>query len=121
MWLPQKISHICSSIDFFHKLFHDFEVKNSVFSEKRIEISEIRFFSIMSWLSVNSFVLSLDWKIWILPWNHLGVAREVFETCSAENFTKWTHKIVVGKYWIIKLRKIDTEDMDNELACGSND
>ena len=58
-----KISHICSCIDFFHKVLHDFEVKNSVSSNKRIELSDIQVVSIMSWLSVNSFVFSLDWKI----------------------------------------------------------
>ena len=41
--------------------------------------------------------------------------------CSVYNFMKWTHKIVVGKSLMMKLWKIDTEDMENELACGSND
>ena len=58
-----KISHICSCIDFFHKVLHDFEVKNSVSSNKRIELSDIQVVSIMSWLSVKNFVFSLDWKI----------------------------------------------------------
>ena len=58
-----KISHICSCIDFFHKVSHDFEVKNSVSNNKRIELSDIQVVSIMSWLSVNSFVFSLYWKI----------------------------------------------------------
>ena len=58
-----KISHICSYIVFFHKVLHEFEVKNSVSSNKRIELSDIQVVSIMSWLSVNSFVFSLDWKI----------------------------------------------------------
>ena len=47
---------------FFHTVLHDFEVKNSVSNNKRIELSDIQVFSIMSWLSVNSFVFSLDWK-----------------------------------------------------------
>ena len=42
---------------------HDFQVKNSVASYKRIELSDIQVVSIMSWLSVNSFVFSLDWTI----------------------------------------------------------
>ena len=41
MWVPQKISHIYSRIDFFHKVLHDFQVKNSVSSNKRIELSGI--------------------------------------------------------------------------------
>ena len=59
-----KISHICSCIDFFHKVSHDFEVKNSVSNNKRIELSDMQVLSTMSWLSVNSFVFSLDWKIY---------------------------------------------------------
>ena len=58
-----KISYICSCIDFLNKILHDFDVKNSVSSNKRIELSDILVVSIMSWLSVNSFVFSLDWKI----------------------------------------------------------
>ena len=42
------------------------------------------------------------------------------ETCSVDNFMKWTHKIVVGKSLVKKLRKIDTKDIENELACDSN-
>ena len=58
-----KISDICWCIDFFHKVLHDFPVKNSVSSNKRIERSDIQVVSIMSWLFVNSFVISLDWTI----------------------------------------------------------
>ena len=58
-----KISNICLCIDFLIKVLHDFEVKNSVSSNKRIELSDIQVVSIMTWLSVNSFVFSLDWKI----------------------------------------------------------
>ena len=116
MWVPQKISHIYSRIDFFHKVLHDFQVKNSVSSNKRIELSGI---PIMLWGSVNSieqFIL-----IWILSWNHLGVAKEMFQMCSVDNFMKWTHKIIIEKSWLIKLRKIDKEDMENEMACDSSD
>ena len=56
-----KISDICWCIDFFHKVLHDFPVKNSVSSNKRIERSDIQVVSIMSWIFVNSFVISLDW------------------------------------------------------------
>ena len=45
----------------------------------------------------------------------------MLEMCSVYNFTKWTHKIVVGKSSVMKLWKIDTEDMENELACDSDD
>ena len=45
----------------------------------------------------------------------------MFETFSVDNFTKRTHKTVVGKSWMMKLQKMDTEDMENELACDSND
>ena len=45
----------------------------------------------------------------------------MFEVCSVYNITKWTHKIVVEKSLMMKLRKIDTEDMENELAYESND
>ena len=50
-----KISHVCSCIDFFHKVLNDFQVKNSV--------SDTHVVSIMSWLFVNSFVIFLDWTI----------------------------------------------------------
>ena len=60
--ITKKI-HICPCIDFFQKVLHDFEVKNSVSSNRRTEHSDIQVASIMSWLSVNSFVFSLDWKI----------------------------------------------------------
>ena len=33
----------------------------------------------------------------------------------------WTQKIVIEKNCVMKLRKIDTKDMENELACDSND
>ena len=58
-----KGSHIWLCIHFFHKVLHDFPVKNSVSSNKRIERSDIQVVSIMSWLFVNSFVISLDWTI----------------------------------------------------------
>ena len=58
-----KVSHICSCIDFFHKVLHNFKVKNSVSNNKRIELSDIQVVSTISWLSVHSFVFSLDWKI----------------------------------------------------------
>ena len=45
----------------------------------------------------------------------------MFKTCFVDNFTKWSQKIVVGKSWMMKLREIDTEEMENELACDSND
>ena len=45
----------------------------------------------------------------------------MFEICFVNDFTKLTHKIVVGKNCMIKLRKIDTEDMENELAYDRND
>ena len=45
----------------------------------------------------------------------------MFEVCSVYNITKWTHKIAVGKSLMMKLRKIDTEDMENELAYDRND
>ena len=45
----------------------------------------------------------------------------MFEGCSVDNFTKWTHKIVVGESWMMKLWNMDMEDMENELACDSND
>ena len=108
---------------FFHKVLHDFEVKNSVSSNKRIELSDIQVLSIMSWLSSFLFLLRLKKfiLIWILSWNHLGVAKEMFETCSVDSFTKWTDKIVVGKTLEMKLWKIDKEDMENELAYDSHD
>ena len=45
----------------------------------------------------------------------------MFETCFVNDFTKLTHKTVVGKNWMMKLRKIDTEDTENELAYDRND
>ena len=58
-----KISHICSCINFFHKVLHDFEGANSVSSNKKIELSDIQVVSIMAWLCGNSFEFSLDLKI----------------------------------------------------------
>ena len=58
-----KIISIYSRIGFFHKVLHDFDVKNSFSSNKKIELSDIQVVSIMPWLSVNSFVISLDWEI----------------------------------------------------------
>ena len=55
-----KISHIYSCIDFFIKYSTIILKSKTLSSNKRIDI---RAFSIMSWLSVNSFVYSLDWKI----------------------------------------------------------
>ena len=123
-----KISHICLCIDFFHKVLHDFQVKNSVSRNKRIEHPDIQVVSITSSLFVNSFVISLGWTINF----NLDFVLESFrcsksdiyntrEMCSVYNFTKWTHKTVVGKSRMMKLRKIDTEDMENELTCDSND
>ena len=48
MRLPQKIGHICSCIDLFHNAMHDFELKNSVSSNKIIELSDIQVVLIMS-------------------------------------------------------------------------
>ena len=45
----------------------------------------------------------------------------MFEVCSVYKITKWTHKIAVEKSLMMKLRKIDTEDIENELAYESND
>ena len=45
----------------------------------------------------------------------------MFEMSSVYDFTKWTHKVVAGKSWMMKLWKIDTEDMENEMACDSNE
>ena len=119
-----KISHICLCIDFWNKVLHDFEVKNSVYSNKRIELSDIQVVLIMSWLSVSSFVFSLDRKLYF----NLGFVLNSFRCSKGDvwdmlcwQLGKWIHKIVVGKSWMIKLRKIDTEDMENELACDSND
>ena len=59
----RKISHVCSCIDFFHKILHDFQVKISASSNKSIERSDIQGVSIMLWIFVNSFVISLDWTV----------------------------------------------------------
>ena len=42
---------------------------------------------------------------------------------SADNFTKWTHKIVVGKKLGDQVTENwhKAEDMQNELDCDSND
>ena len=76
-----KISHICSCIDFFHKVLHDFEVKNFVSSNKRKELSDIQVVSIISWLSANSsFCLSLDWKIYF----NLDFVLKSFRCCKGD-------------------------------------
>ena len=43
-----KTSHIYSCIDFFQKVLHHFEVKNSVSSKERKELSKIQVVSIVS-------------------------------------------------------------------------
>ena len=75
-----KISHICSYIVFFHKVLHEFEVKNSVSSNKRIELSDIQAVSIMSRLSVNSFMFSLV-NIYLFKVNN-GDTRIMYQICS---------------------------------------
>ena len=68
--------------------------------------------------------LSLDWKFYFdldFALKSFRCTKEMFETCSADNITKWIYKIVVGKNLVMKLWKIDKEDMENELACDSND
>ena len=102
MWVPQKLSHICSCIYFFHKVLI-LKSKCLFLVVKEKKFSDIQVVLIMPWLSVNSFVFSLDWKIHFHLDFFLGVAREMFQTCSVDNFTKWTPKI-----WMIKLWKIDT-------------
>ena len=63
MWVPQKISHICSYINFFHKILHDFKVKSPIPSIKRIELSVT--FNLFQWCHdlFTVLCLSLDWKI----------------------------------------------------------
>ena len=51
----------------------------------------------------------------------MGDVYNTGEMSSIYNFTKCTHKIVVGKSRMMKLRKIETEDMENELACDRNE
>ena len=62
MWVPQKLSHICSCIYFFHKVLI-LKSKCLFLVVKEKKFSDIQVVLIMPWLSVNSFVFSLDWKI----------------------------------------------------------
>ena len=58
---PKK--SLYSYIGFFHKVLHDFEVKNSICSIKRIELSVK--FKLFQWCHdlFTVLCLSLDWKI----------------------------------------------------------
>ena len=54
-------TYMCCKKVLTEELLRDFQVKNSVSSNKRVGCSEIQVLSIMSWLFVNTFVISLDW------------------------------------------------------------
>ena len=105
MWVPQRNKpHM---LIFFQKIFHDFEVKNHISNIKRIELSVI--FMLFQWFPDFLFTvlcLSLDWKSYFIFNFALKSFRYV--TCSVDNFMKWTHKVVVGKSWVMKLWKTDT-------------
>ena len=62
MWVRQKLSYICSCIYFFHKILI-LKSKSLFLVVKEKKFSDIQVVLIMPWLSVNSFVFSLDWKI----------------------------------------------------------
>ena len=126
MWVPQKLSHIWSYIDFFHKILHGFEVKNPISSIKRIELSVK--FNLFQWchdLLFTVLCLSLDWKIHFnldFFWNHLGVARKMFDVFCwklyemiPQNCRRKKLGDEVTENWY------KAEDMENELDCDSND
>ena len=75
----------------------DFQVKNSVSSNKRVEQSDIQVVSIMSWLFVNSFVMLFDWTIH----SNLAFVLKSFRCSKGDvwdvfclQLSKWTHKML---------------------------
>ena len=63
-------------------------------------INSLQFY-VFPW--IENFIL-----IWIFFFEIIQVQQARCLTCSVENFRKWSHKIVVGKSWVMKLRKIST-------------
>ena len=104
-----KISNICLCIDFLIKVLHDFEVKNSVSSNKRIELSNIQVISIMSWLSVNSFVFSLDWKIDF----NLNFVFKLFRCSKGDVWDVFCWQIYEMNSQNCCRKKLDDEVMEN--------
>ena len=95
---------------FFHKILHDFEVKNPISSIKRIELSVK--FKLFQWCHdlFTVLCLSLDWKIHF----NLDFVLKSFRCGKGDVwYVLWTNlrmipQNVVGKIWVMKLRKIDT-------------
>ena len=102
-----RISHICLCIDFLDKAMHDFEVKNSASSNKRIELSDIEAVLIMSWLSVNSFVCFLDWKLYF----NLGFLLKSFR-CSKGDI--WD--VFFWQLWETNSQNCRRKKLDDEVT-----
>ena len=117
----KKKSHICSYIDFCHKVLHDFEVKNPISDIERIELS-VKFKLFQRCHEIfTGLCLSLDWKIRF----NLDFILKSFR-CSKRDVWRVLLKIVqncrrkkLGDEVTDNWRKV--EDMENELDCDSND
>ena len=87
-------------------------------------VSQIQVVSIMSWPSIYSFFPWIEKfiLIWISSWNHLGVAREMFDVFYwqlYEVIPQNCRRKKLGDEVLKNWHKV--EDMDNELDCDSND
>ena len=111
---------MCSYIDFFQKVLHDFEVKSHISSIKGIELSVK--FKLFKWCHdmFTVLCLSLDWKI---HFNFDFVLKSF--RCSKRDVSHVLLKIVkncgrkkLGDGVTYNWHKV--EDMENELDCDSN-
>ena len=112
---------MCSYIDFFQKVLHDFEVKNHVSSIKGIELSVK--FKLFKWCHDIFTVLCLSFY-WKSHFN-LDFVLKSFR-CSKRDVWHVLLKIVqncrrkkLGDEVTYNWHKV--EDMENELDCDSND
>ena len=104
-----RISHICLCIDFLHKVLHDFEVKISASSNKRIELSDIEVVLIRSWLSVNSFVCFLDWKFCF----NLGFLLKSFRCSKGDVWDVFCWQLWETNGQNCRRKKLDDEVTEN--------
>ena len=94
-----KISHIRWCIDFLHKVLHGFQ----------IERSDIQVVSIMSWLFVNSFVISLDWTIHF----NLDFVLKSFRCSKGDVWDVFCLQLYEMNPQNCRRKKLDDEVMEN--------
>ena len=71
-------------------------------------------FCVFPW--IEKFIL-----IWILSWNHLDVAREMFDVFCLQLYEMNPQLLSVKAGDEVTEIWHKVEDMENELDCGSND